>query len=395
MYKKNEVIEASLKYFNGDSLAADVVTKYLLRVPEGDFIEKSPDEMHRRIAKELARIESTYPNPISEDEIYGLLAGFKYLIPQGSPMSAIGNSNQVQSLSNCFVIAQPEDSYGGILLSDQEQVQIMKRRGGVGFDISKIRPRGVTTSNAARTTDGIGVFMERFSNSTREVAQGGRRGALMLTIDCRHPEIDTFLNIKRDLSKVTGANISVRFTDDFLQAVEKNEQYTLRWPVISPVSEAKITRVVNAKEIWEQFVDSAWTSAEPGALFWDTVQKGTPADIYSEEGYSSISTNPCVTGDTLVTTNAGTKTVKELAEQHAQFKVLAYDTKSGETVLKDATAFKTKENAKILTLTTKSGKKIRLTPDHRVYTQRGWIEAGELTKHDKLLSVSSSKSTNP
>lgn len=293
MYKKNEVVEESLKYFKGDTLAADVVTKYLLRVPEGDFVEKSPDEMHRRLAKEFYRAESKYPNPMSEDEIYELLSGFKYVVPQGSPMSAIGNPYQVQSLSNCFVIDQPEDSYGGILLADQEQVQIMKRRGGVGFDISKIRPRGVTTSNAARTTDGIGVFMERFSNSTREVAQGGRRGALMLTIDCRHPEVDTFINIKRDLSKVTGANISIRFTDDFLNAVEKNEQYTLRWPVTSPVNEAKITRVINAKEIWDQFVESAWTSAEPGALFWDTVQKSTPADIYAEEGYSSISTNPC------------------------------------------------------------------------------------------------------
>lgn len=293
MYKKNEVIEESLKYFNGDSLAADVVTKYLLRVPEGDFVEKSPDEMHRRLAKEFARVESKYPNPLTEEQIYELLAGFKYLVPQGSPMSAIGNPYQIQSLSNCFVIDQPADSYGGILLADQEQVQIMKRRGGVGFDISEIRPRGVTTSNAARTTDGIGVFMERFSNSTREVAQGGRRGALMLTIDCRHPEIDTFLNIKRDLTKVTGANISVRFTDDFLDAVEKGEQYTLRWPVTAPVNEAKITRMVDAKEIWDQFVDSAWTSAEPGALFWDTVKKNTPADIYAEEGFSSISTNPC------------------------------------------------------------------------------------------------------
>ena len=293
MYSKKEVTDASREYFGGDELAADVVTKYLLRDPSGKFLERTPDEMHRRLAREFFRAESKYANPMSEDEIYELFQNFKYLIPQGSPMSAIGNDYQVQSLSNCFVIDQPEDSYGGILLSDQEQVQIMKRRGGVGFDISKIRPRGETTSNAARTTDGIGVFMERFSNSCREVAQGGRRGALMLTIDCRHPEIDTFINIKRDLTKVTGANISVRFTDDFLHAVEKNEQYTLRWPVNAAIAQAKITRTVNAKEIWDQFVDSAWASAEPGALFWDTVQKNTPADIYAEEGYASISTNPC------------------------------------------------------------------------------------------------------
>ena len=293
MYEKSKVIEESAEYFGGDTLAADVVTKYLLRSPEGEFLESNPDQMHRRMAKEFARVETKYPNPLSEEEIYGLLKGFKYLVPQGSPMSAIGNPHQVQSLSNCFVIDQPEDSYGGILLADQEQVQIMKRRGGVGFDISKIRPKGMPTSNSARTTDGIGVFMERFSNSTREVAQGGRRGALMLTIDCRHPEIETFINIKRDLSKVTGANISVRFTDDFLHAVEDNSDYVLRWPVTADEDMAEIVKVVNAKQVWDAFVDSAWASAEPGALFWDTVKRTTPADIYDAEGYASISTNPC------------------------------------------------------------------------------------------------------
>ena len=293
MYSKQEVIEASQEYFGGDPLAADVTTKYLLRNPEGSFLEKTPDDMHRRLARDFSRAESKYPNPMSEDEIYDLFKGFGFVVAQGSPMSAVGNPYQVQSLSNCFVIDQPEDSYGGILFADQEQVQIMKRRGGVGFDISKIRPKGMITSNAARTTDGIGVFMERFSNSTREVAQGGRRGALMLTIDCRHPEIETFIKIKRDLTKVTGANISIRFTDDFMEAVEKNDQYTLRWPVTAPLETAKVTNVVNAKEVWDQFVESAWASAEPGALFWDTVRKSTPADIYEEEGYSSISTNPC------------------------------------------------------------------------------------------------------
>jgi ribonucleoside-diphosphate reductase alpha chain len=292
-YSESEVFEESLKYFKGDGLAADVIKKYLLQNQEKEFLEKSPDQMHRRLAKEFARIEKTYPNPLSEDEIYELLKDFKYLVAQGSPMSAIGNEHQFQSLSNCFVIDQPEDSYGGILLADQEQVQLMKRRGGVGFDISKIRPRGMTTSNAAKTTAGIGVFMERFSNSTREVAQDGRRGALMLTIDCRHPEIDTFINIKRDLKKVTGANISVRFTDDFLQAVEAGREFDLRWPVDALLEDAKVIRTVDAKSIWDLFVDSAWASAEPGALFWDTVTRNTPADIYADNGFSSISTNPC------------------------------------------------------------------------------------------------------
>ena len=387
MYKKEEVIAASKEYFDGDSLAADVATKYLLRDEDGSFLEPTPDHMHRRLSRNFARAESKYPNPMTEEEIYQLFKNFGDVVPQGSPMSAIGNPYQLQSLSNCFVIDQPDDSYGGILFTDQEQVQIMKRRGGVGFDISKIRPKGATTSNAARTTDGIGIFMERFSNSCREVAQGGRRGALMQTLDCRHPEVETFINIKRDLSKVTGANITVRFTDDFMQAVEDDTSYTLRWPVDVSVEEAQITKVVSAKSVWNQFVDSAWTCAEPGASFWDTVKRSTPADIYSKYGFGSISTNPCVTGDTIVETNAGKKTVKELAENNASFKVVSYDIENKQVVEMHATAFKTKDNAKILQITTKSGKKIRLTPDHRVYTQRGWIEAGSLLKSDKILSI--------
>lgn len=293
MYTQQEVLEASREYFDGDDLAADVCTKYLLRNSNDEFLEKTPDDMHHRLAGEFARIEKKYPNPMSKDEIYELFRNFKDVVPQGSPMAAIGNDHQLQSLSNCFVIASPADSYGGILLADQEQVQIMKRRGGVGFDISPIRPQGTTTSNAARTTDGIGVFMERFSNSCREVAQKGRRGALMITIDCRHPEIETFINIKRDLAKITGANISIRFTDEFMKAVVKKEGFTLRWPVESKPSDAKITKDVWANEIWDKFIESAWAAAEPGALFWDTVTKNTPADIYSDFGFASESTNPC------------------------------------------------------------------------------------------------------
>ena len=230
---------------------------------------------------------------MGEESIYNLLKDFKYIVPQGSPMSGIGNPYQLQSLSNCFVVEQPNDSYGGILFTDQEQVQIMKRRGGVGFDISTIRPKGQPTSNAARSTDGVGVFMERFSNSCREVAQGGRRGALMLTIDCRHPEIETFIDIKRDLKKVTGANISIRFTDEFMQAVEVGSDFTLRWPVEEPAGSAQITKVVNAKQVWDKFVDAAWASAEPGALFWDTVIDNGIVDRYRDVGYKTISTNPC------------------------------------------------------------------------------------------------------
>ena len=292
-YSKSEVLKRTSAYFENDELAPDVFMKYALRDVDDNILEADPDMMHVRLAKEFARIEEKYPNPMSESEIKDLLTDFAMVIPQGSPMSGIGNPHQLQSLSNCFVIEQPHDSYAGILFTDQEQVQIMKRRGGVGFDVSTIRPKGQPTTNAARTTDGIGVFMERFSNSCREVAQGGRRGALMLTIDCRHPEIETFIDIKRDLKKVTGANISIRFTDEFMQAVESGSDFTLRWPVEEPVAAAQITKTVNAKQIWDKFVDAAWASAEPGALFWDTVVNQGIVDCYRDVGYKTISTNPC------------------------------------------------------------------------------------------------------
>lgn len=394
-YSDSEAMSATTKYFNGDSLAADVwVKKYALRDNEGNLVEKTPDDMHKRLAREFARIEAKYPNPMSENEIYDLLKktgdldlGMGYIVPQGSPMSAIGNPYKLQSLSNCFVIESPSDSYGGILFADQEQAQIMKRRGGVGFDISTIRPKGLLTANAAGTTDGIGVFMERFSNTCREVAQGGRRGALMLTISIQHPEIETFINIKRDLKKVTGANISIRVTDEFMKAVETDSEFTLQWPCEVPLSESKVTKVVKAKDIWDQIVNSAWASAEPGLLFWDNAKKMTPSDAYDSKGYGSKSTNPCVTGDTTIITNAGLKTVKELSDAKAHFIVKSYNSETGKVEMNKATAFKTKENAKLLQVTTKSGKKIKLTPDHRVYTQRGWVEAGELSLDDKILSV--------
>ena len=287
-----EAYEKSLEYFSGDELAANVFSgKYALPDGKGGVLELTPKAMHRRLAREFARAESNHPNPMSEDEIYELLCDW-YIVPQGSPLSGIGNMLQVQSLSNCFVVAPPEDSYGGILFTDQEQVQIMKRRGGVGFDVSKIRPKGQTTANAARTTDGLAIFMERFSNSCREVAQGGRRGALMITIDCRHPEIETFIDIKRDRKKVTGANISIRFNDDFMRCVENDESYDLRWPVEAEVSDAIVVKQVRARDVWEKFVDAAHECAEPGALFWDRITAG-PADCYSDVGYRTSATNPC------------------------------------------------------------------------------------------------------
>jgi ribonucleoside-diphosphate reductase alpha chain len=313
-YSREEAYAASLSYFRGDELAADVfVSKYALRNYNGELLELTPSDMHVRLTREFARIEKKYPNPMSEQEIFSLLAdvdhipepqllgmtleelaaqsrGMGAVIPQGSPMSAMGNPYQYQSLSNCFVIESPYDSYAGILKADQEQAQIMKRRGGVGFDISTIRPRGLFTANAARTTDGIGVFMERFSNTCREVAQGGRRGALMLTIDVHHPEIRTFVNIKRDLKKVTGANISIRLSDEFMQAVKDGGKVHLRFPV---QKEAKHTveEFVDARQLWHEIIEAAWASAEPGLLFWDTVKKRTPTECYP--AYRSVSTNPC------------------------------------------------------------------------------------------------------
>lgn len=289
----DEAYAASLGYFKGDAIAAQkYLSKYALQGPSGDIEEPTPDLMHRRLAREFARIELTYPNPMSEDEIFGLLDGFRYVVPQGGPMSGIGNPYQVQTLSNCFVVPSPHDSYGGILRTDQEQVQIMKRRGGVGFDISTIRPKGLPTANAARTTDGIEVFMERWSNSCREVAQGGRRGALMLSLSCHHSQVRDFINIKRDLKKVTGANISIRLSDEFMRAVSDGTQVQLRFPVERDVPHI-VEEMVDARALWDEMVRGAHDYAEPGLLFWDTIVDRSPADIYAAEGFRSISTNPC------------------------------------------------------------------------------------------------------
>ncbi len=292
MYTYDEVFEASKEYFGGDELAASVFAgKYALQDAEGNYLELSPDDMHSRLASEFAGIEAQYTNSMHYDEIYNLFKDFKYIVPQGSPMSGIGNEAKIQSLSNCFVIESPADSYAGILKTDQEQVQIMKRRGGVGFDISTIRPKGMITSNAAKTTDGIEVFLDRFSNSCREVAQGGRRGALMLSISVHHPQVMDFIKIKRDLKRVTGANISVRVTDEFMNAVKDDVTYHQRWPVDS--DDPEVQDYIKAREVWDALIEGAHASAEPGVLFWDTATRMTPSDAYSNLGFGSVSTNPC------------------------------------------------------------------------------------------------------
>ena len=295
VYTKEEVKKSCDAYFNGDELATSVVmNKYLLRSNSGDFYELNPDDMIKnRISKEYARIESKYTNSISEEEIYDSLKDFKYIIPQGSPLFGIGNNHQTVSVGNCFVVGQPFDSYGGIIEKDQQLAQIMKRRGGVGIDISTIRPSGVEVHNSARTSDGITCFMERYSNTTKEVAQNGRRGALMISIDSRHPDLEKFIDIKRDKSKITGANISVKWHDEVIEAIKNDEEYTLRFPVDKPIGEAVVTKKVKIKDIWDKFIDSNWESAEPGCLFWNTVKEQSISDCYSDEGFDTICTNPC------------------------------------------------------------------------------------------------------
>lgn len=293
-HPRDAVRAATLKYYGGNELATDAwMHKYALRNEREEFVELSPEESQLRMAREFHRIESRYENPLSFAEILHLFSKWKYVLPQGSPMSAVGNPYMIQSVSNCFVVDGSWDSYGGILHTDQEQAQIMKRRGGVGHDVSRIRPKGLHVSNAARTTAGLGVYLERFSNTTREVGQDGRRGALMLTVSCRHPEIMTFINIKRDRTKVTGANMSIRWADDFMQAVEADSAYTLRWPCNLEPDQAQITKVVNAREIWNAFIDAAWESAEPGALYWDTILRESVSDCYASNGFETVCTNPC------------------------------------------------------------------------------------------------------
>lgn len=293
-YTFDEAYNATLKYFDGDELAAKVwTTKYALKDSYGNIYELTPDDMHHRIAGEIARIESKYKNPLTEDEIFEVMRNFRYIVPQGSPMSGIGNDFQVGSLSNCFVIGldgEP-DSYGGVLRIDEEQVQLMKRRGGVGHDLSHIRPKGTPVKNSALTSTGLVPFMERYSNSTREVAQDGRRGALMMTVSIKHPEAEAFIDAKMETGKVTGANVSVRIDDDFMNAAVNNGTYRQQYPTDSAVP--SIVKDIDAAALWGKIIHNAWKSAEPGVLFWDTIVRESVPDCYADLGFRTISTNPC------------------------------------------------------------------------------------------------------
>jgi ribonucleoside-diphosphate reductase alpha chain len=291
---REEIMAEAKKYFNGDELAATVwMGKYALKNSAGEIFERTPDDMHHRIAAELKRIENKYPNPLSEEELYETLKDFKYIVPQGSPMAGIGNNFQISSLSNCFVIGdgQKSDSYGGIMKIDQEQVQLMKRRGGVGHDLSHIRPNRSPVKNSALTSTGVVPFMERYSNSTREVAQDGRRGALMLTISVKHPDAESFIDAKMETGKVTGANVSVKITDEFMRCVVDNKPFTQQFPIDS--DNPAFTKTIDARKLWDKIIHNAWRSAEPGVLFWDTVIKESVPDCYADRGFTTVSTNPC------------------------------------------------------------------------------------------------------
>jgi ribonucleoside-diphosphate reductase alpha chain len=292
-YTYNEAIEKTTHYFKGDSLAAGVwANKYALKDSDGNLYELTPDDMHQRIAREIVRIEKKYPNPMTEEKVFSLLQNFKYIVPQGSPMAGIGNPFQIGSLSNCFVIGNRNaDSYGGIMKVDEEQVQLMKRRGGVGHDLSHIRPKGTPVKNSALTSTGLVPFMERYSNSTREVAQDGRRGALMLSVSITHPDSEGFINAKLEEGKVTGANVSVKITDSFMRAVVSNKPFKQQYPIDS--SEPTHVKEIDARSLWNKIVHNAWRSAEPGILFWDTIIRESVPDCYSDQGFATVSTNPC------------------------------------------------------------------------------------------------------
>ena len=289
-----EVKEATIKYFGGDQLAADVwMNKYALKDSDGNIFELTPDDMHHRIASEIARIENRYPNPMSEEEVFEVLKDFKYIVPQGSPMAGIGNDFQISSLSNCFVIGTngSSDSYGAIMKIDQEQVQLMKRRGGVGHDLSHIRPAGSPVKNCALTSTGVVPFMERYSNSTKEVAQDGRRGALMMSISINHPDSENFIDSKMEQGRITNANVSVRISDDFMKAVKEGKPFVQKYPVDS--DKPLYTKEIDAKRLWDKIIHNAWQSAEPGVLFWDTITRESIPDCYADLGFKTLSTNPC------------------------------------------------------------------------------------------------------
>lgn len=395
-YKRNEAYEESLRYFKGDTLAADVfVNKYALKETQGNetiYHEKSPDDMHRRIASELHRIEKKYENPLSEDFIFDLIKDFKYIIPQGSPMSGIGNNKQVVSLSNCFVIGNPSDSYGSIMKVDEEQIQLMKRRGGVGHDLSHIRPFGTPVKNSALTSTGLVPFMSRYSNSTNEVAQGGRRGALMLSCSIKHPNSEQFIDAKLEEGKVTGANISVKITDDFMEAVMNSGMFTQIFPIDS--KNPSFTKEIDAQKLWKKIIHNAWKSAEPGVLFWDNIMKESVPDCYQDQGFTTISTNPCIIGNSLIAVADGRNAVsiKQLAEEGKDVSVYCLDTNGKLAIRTMRNPRITGYNQKIYKVIIEGEHFFRVTGNHKFILKDGTeVEAKNLKFGDSLNIMTKSR----
>lgn len=403
----DESFKNALEYFNGDDLAASVfISKYAISDEENNYLESTPDEMHYRMAKEFARIEEKMGGntKLSEDEIYKLFNDWT-IIPGGSVMNGLGNPNYIGSLSNCFVAQPPMDSYSSIMKNREVMVQLMKRRGGVGIDISNLRPSGAKVSNAAKTSTGAVSFMNVYSELTKEVALNGRRGALMISMSSKHPDIDEFIKVKQDLTKINGANISVKFDDEFMEALLNDSYYIQRFPIELDIKDINVDKLplntkvydgekcykkVKAKEIWKEFVKCSWKTAEPGIMYEDKHLNYSPDSVY--EQYKGITTNPCVAGDTIINTDKGNLQIKEVIERlnnGEEFNVLSYNINNDKVEYQKITnGLLTRKNANIIELETDDGEKIRLTPDHKVYTEnRGWIEASKLNKSDILLKI--------
>ena len=382
-YKYEDVYNSTLEYFNGDDLATNVwITKYCKTdIDESGnmvYYERTPNDMFHRIASEIARAGMKYNNPLSENEVYELIKDYKYILFAGRPMAGIGVNDAV-SISNCFVVGKPgQDSYGTIATIDQEIMQLSKRGGGVGTDLSDYRPNGAKVHNAAKTSSGpVEICATRFSNTIREVGQNGRRGALMLSMDITHPSAEEFIDAKMEDGKITGANISVKLYDDWMKSA------------LGIDCEMDIEK----NRLWKKIIHNATTKAEPGVLFWDTILRESPADCYSDYGFKTISTNPCVTGDTLLKTNKGEMSMKELVERYNlgenDFKVLSMNTNTFEVEYKEVeNALLTRENANIIEIECEDGNMLKLTPDHKVFTEnRGYVNASNLREDDIIISI--------
>lgn len=366
-YLYDDVYQETLKYFNGDTLATDVwINKYCLKDSDDNYYELTPDDMHKRLANEFYRIEQKYPNSLDYETIYNLLKDFKYIIPGGSPMSGIGNNLQMTSISNCFVIGNNVDSYGGICNADEQLVQLMKRRGGVGFDMSHLRPVGSKVNNSAGTSTGAVSFTERYSNSTKEVAQDGRRGALMLSLHIKHPDSERFIDAKLKEGKITSANISTKVTDEFMNCVIEDKPFIQQFPIDS--NNPSFSKTIDAKQLWTKLMYNAWKSAEPGILFIDTIHKHGLSDIY--EKYKTITTNPCVVGDTLVLTNVGWIKIKNLNKyKKKNIKIITQD-KDNKLFMSDLTWVGcTQKNAEIYKVSFSNYESLLVNSEHKLYDQ--------------------------